>query len=241
MRRFCVLAAICIAISQVSWGAPCGSGTLADYIALGSGGCTIGSNTLYDFNVVSGSFLATAISPSAVTIGELGGTSNPGITATVNVTANGNILEAIFTYRISGNSYSGDSITLAGSSETGNGAVSDAQNYCAGGTFGPDGVTGCTGSAGTLATADGFFNNDSASFGAVNLLSITDDFTLDGSNGGTASGGTITDQFVAKQVAAVPEPFSFLLTGVGFALGAGLTFRSRCAGPFRNIGTKRAL
>jgi hypothetical protein len=75
--------------------------------------------------------------------------------------------------------------------------VTDIQNYCAGGTFGPDGVTGCAAVTSALVTLDGIQQTDSASFAGVSLLSITDDFTLDGGLGGSASGGSFTDQFTA--------------------------------------------
>jgi hypothetical protein len=102
--------------------------------------------------------------------------------------------------------------------------VTDIQNYCAGGTFGPDGVTGCAALTGALVTLDGIQQTDSASFGAVGSLSITDDFTLDGGLGGSASGGNFTDQFTAGSISAVPEPFGFSLMNLGLwlvlALGA---------------------
>jgi hypothetical protein len=194
-------------------GATCTGGSLASYIALGSGGCTIGTTTIYDFETVSGTSGATPISTGDVTIGPLGGTFDPGVIVSVNTAAGANsLLEAIFTYRLSGPSFTSDSITLSGSSETGDGAVTDVQNYCAGGTFGPDGVTGCTGAPGSLLTLDGVQHQDATGLGPAGLLSITDDFTLDGGLSGSASGGTFTDQFTA-----VPEPSSYLLTGLGFA------------------------
>lgn len=221
-----VLSALCSATST------CTDGTLATYIGLGSGGCTIGANTLYDFETVSGTSGATPIATADVSIAPLGGNFNPGITASVDAQAGANTqLEVIFTYRVSGTSYVGDSITLAGSSETGDGAVTDAQNFCAGGTFGPDGVTGCTGLAGSLLTLDGVQNGDSTALGPVGLLSVTDDFTLDGGLAGSASGGTITDRF-----SSVPEPFTYLLTGLGFALGIGAKLRLHQRGSCQKTG-----
>jgi hypothetical protein len=195
----------------------CTSGTLASYIGLGSGGCTIGANTLDNFQTVSGISGATAISTADVSISPLGGTLNPGITASVTQVAGANTqLELLFTYQISGASYVGESITLAGSSESADGAVTDIQNFCAGGTFGPDGVTGCTGSAGSLLALDGVQNQASTVLGPSSFIDVTDDFTLDGGLAGSASGGTITDRF-----SAVPEPFSYFLTGLALTLGLG--------------------
>jgi hypothetical protein len=219
MKRYLILISAVMATAGLSSAGPCGNGSLASYIALGAGGCTIGSNTLFGFQTVSGTAGATPIATSALAITPFGGATSFGFTAALTQTAGANsLLETIFTYQISGNSYTGSSIALAGSSETGDGAVTDIQNYCAGGTFGPDGVTGCTAVMGALVTLDGIQQTDSASFAGVSLLSITDDFTLDGGLGGSASGGSFTDQFTARSVSAVPEPFEFSLMGLGLGL-----------------------
>jgi len=219
MKRLLIMISTVMAAAGLSFAAPCGNGSLASYIALGASGCTIGSNTLFGFQTVSGTAGATAVATSALAIAPFGGTTSFGFTAATTQTAGANsLLESIFTYQISGNSYTGSSIALAGSSETGDGAVTDIQNYCAGGTFGPDGVTGCAATPGALVTLDGIQQTDLASFTGVGLLSITDDFTLDGGLGGSAAGGSFTDQFTARSVSAVPEPFGFSLTGLGLGL-----------------------
>lgn len=225
MKRSLFLASAILSVAQLcSAASTCGNGDLASYIALGSGGCTIGTNTLSNFQVLSGTAFATPIAPTSIEIMPLGGSFDPGITVSTDMTMTANagtLLEAIFTYQISGNLYTSDSISLANSSETGDGAVTDVQNYCLGGAFGSDGVTGCTGTPGTLVTLDGVANQDSNSFAPGTPLSVTDDFTLDGGTGGSASGGSFTDQFTA-----VPEPISLLLTGLGLTLAAALKFRS---------------
>jgi hypothetical protein len=105
--------------------------------------------------------------------------------------------------------------------------VTGIQNYCAGGTFGPDGVTGCAAVNGALVTLDGVQQTDMASLAGVSLLSITNDFTLDGGLAGSAAGGSFTDQFTAHEaVSAIPEPFGFALTALGLAMGALLRRRT---------------
>jgi hypothetical protein len=132
--------------------------------------------------------------------------------------SNGMLLEALFNYSISGNLYTSDSINLAGSSSSGTGAVTDIQNYCIGGSFDSTGVNNC--SAGDMSSLLLLGNgSDSASFAPTPFLSVTDDFTLDNGGSGagnTASGGTITDSFVA--VAPVPEPGTYLLVAGGLLL-----------------------
>jgi hypothetical protein len=216
VKQFLSLASLILAIASVSSAAPCGAGSLASYIALGSSGCTVGVNTLFDFRALSGIAGATPISSGSVTLTPLGGDFDPGLSATVNITANaGALLETLFTYKITGNPYVSDSISLTNSLALPDGAVTGIQNFCAGGTFGPSGVTGCTGTAGSLLTLAGVQNQDSTLLNSVALLSVTDDFTFDGGLAGSASGGTMTNRFTA-----VPEPAAFFVTGMGLAFAA---------------------
>jgi hypothetical protein len=206
-----VTAGICIANSI------CTTGTLASYELLGSGGCTIGADNVASFMAVSGTAGATAIDPTLITITPTGGTDNPVLTFQTSQTANApTLLESIFNYTISGAAFTMDVLNLSGSSETGDGAVTDIQNYCFGGNFGPDGVTGCTGSvSGTLLGLDGIQNTDQTVIGGVTPLGITDDFTLDGGQGGSATGGVFADQFTATS--ATPEPGVLALTALGLS------------------------
>jgi len=220
MKGLRTIVSVVLATAGLASAAPCTNGSLASYIALGAGGCTIGSNTLFGFETLSGISGATPIGAANLAISPFGGTMSFGFTATTSQTAGtGSLLESIFTYKISGNSYTGTSIALSGSSETGDGAVTDVQNYCAGGSFGSNGVTGCAAVTGALVTLDGVQQSDMASFAGVSLLSITDDFTLDGGLDGSAAGGSFTDRFTAGSVSTIPEPFGFVLTSLGLAIG----------------------
>lgn len=194
--------------------APCGVGTFASYISLGSGGCTIDGHTLSNFQTLPGNSLASPIDAANLTVSPLGGASDPGLTFSTNLTSTANApLELVFTYQIAGAFYSGSAIGLSNSSETGDGAVTEIQNYCAGGAFGPDGLSGCGGVTGSLLTLDGIQQSDQTSFAGVSLVNVTNDFELDGGLGGTASGGTFTNQFAAS--AATPEPATWLFVGIG--------------------------
>ena len=189
----------------------CTTGTLASYIALGSSGCTVGTNTFSDFQILKGSAFASAIPAAEVGLTPLGASNDPGLIVGISAqAAAGTVLELIFTYRVTGNLYTGSSNMLTDSSEAGDGAVSNIQNYCLDGAFGPDGVSGCTGRNGNLLTLDSVQNTDSRTFGPGTPLSITDDFTIDGGLAGSASAGSITDRF-----SAIPEPFNLLLAFIG--------------------------
>lgn len=218
MGKFLPLFLLATAFSGLSAASVCTDGSLASYIALGPAGCTIGGNTVGSFETLPGLSGALAISPGDVSVHPSGGDFNPSLGFSVDQTAGANSqLELLFSYLIFGGWYAGDSIALAGSSESGDGAVTDIQNFCAGGVA-AGGITGCTGFAGSLLTLDGEQNRDSTTFGRTFFdVFVTDDFTLDGGLSGTASGGSITDRF-----SAVPEPFTYLLTGLGLAVGIGV-------------------
>jgi len=219
MKQFLFLASAMMSMAQLCSGSACVSGTLASYIGLGTGGCSIGTNTLSGFQTLSGTAFATPIDPGMIAITPLAG--DAGFTAAFSATANtGTLAEALFTYKISGNSYGGSSINLTGSFATNDGSVTDVQNFCAGGQFGADGLSNCNGMAGTLIVVSA--GNDQAGFPPAAFLNVTDDFTLDGGTAGSASGGSITDRF-----GIVPEPLTLLLTAMGLALALGLRLTKR--------------
>jgi len=226
MKQFLTLIGALATIAQAGWGASiCSSGTLATYVALGSTGCNIGTDTFSNFGTLSGITGAMAIPAGAISVAPSGTSTDP--TLTFNTTAaTSNILEAIFTYRISGNSFTSSMITLSNTTSSGGGVASHIQNLCGGGTFGPDGVSGCSGtSLGPLVAISS--GSDMATFSGRSFLTVTDDFTLDGGLGGSASGGTFVDKFTATNASAVPEPGTIVITTLGVALLFTLKSRSK--------------
>lgn len=211
MKRILFLGTVLFAATQLSSAATCTSGTLASYLALGSGGCTIGNDVLSNFQTLSGQTGATEIATNGVVVTPGGGTSTPSLTfSTIQSVSTGGLVESIFTYQISGPTFTSASLALSGSSETVDGAVTDIENFCAGGTFGPDGVDGCTGTAGSLLTLDGIQNSNSSPLSPASLVSVTNDFTVDGGTAGSAAGGTFADSFTAT-----PEPASLFMAALG--------------------------
>jgi hypothetical protein len=216
-----VFASALLALVKISSAATCTGGTLASYLSLGSGGCTIGGDTVSNFKTLSGQNGASPIAPSAVTVTIGGGSFNPSLSFSTSQSASsGSLLESIFTYDISGPQFAGTSLALSNSSETVDGAVTDTENYCTGGSFGTDGVSGCTGSPGSLLALDGIQNMDQSPLGPASFLDVTNDFTVDGGTAGTASGGTFVDSFTVT-----PEPSCFLLSTLGIAFGAAVRLR----------------
>jgi hypothetical protein len=218
VRKLWILSAAVVSLAQLSVASPaCVADSLSAYIALGAGGCMVGGNTLSDFAILPGISGATPISPVDISLSPSGSTTNPGLVISVNVSANaGTVLEAFFTYALSGNSFSDSVIALSRSSETGDGAVTGTQDFCANGIFELNGVSGCTGTPGSLLTLDGVQNSDATSFAAAGFLNVTDDFTVDGGLAGSATAGTLSNQF-----STVPESGTLLLAPIGiiFALG----------------------
>jgi len=223
-----VLTALMLGNCSISFASSCVPGTLASYIALGSTGCTIGTNTLSDFGIPDGTTAgATEISPSAISLSGSGGSFHPTLTATVNASASaGNLLEAIFTYQISGSFYTAETISLSQSSESGDGAVTDIQNYCAGGFFFGE---GCSGTPGSLLTLDGFQNQDSVSSLGQQFVSVIDDLTIDGGLAGSASGGKVVDMFTA-----IPEPSTLFFVGMVLISFAAVKTRRKRGGYLRD-------
>jgi hypothetical protein len=222
MKRLFYLTAVILASVLCCSASTCTSGTLADYIALGSGGCTIGPDTISNFQVASGTAGATPITPADVSISASGSGLNLSLTVSVDQTAGaGKQLEALFSYQLSGASFTGESSILSGASETGDGAVTDLENICAGGMFASGMPAGCTGVPESLVTLDGVQNQNSADFPAHSFFDVFVDLTLDGGLSGSASGATVKDTY-----SGVPEPFSFSLAILGLALGVGAKLRS---------------
>jgi hypothetical protein len=223
MKQVLLLALVAVSVAPLGVAGSCAAGTLAGYIALGATGCTIGGDTLYDFKVLAGSDGGAQLATSSVTLTPSGSTFNPSLALSVNLSIKTPITdETMFTYDISGPGFIAASAVLSGSMESGDGGVSGIQNYCAGGSFGPDGVDGCPGVTDGLVTVDGAQNSAADTFSKVSFLSVTNDFTLGVSSDGTASGGTFTDSFTA-----VPEPAALGLLGFGLVFAAAFRRRSK--------------
>ena len=195
MKQIVIVAGL-IAIAQSGSAAPCGQGTLASYILLGAGGCSIQGATFSSFQALSPITGATLSAPENVTVTPIDSPGNPGLTIQMSAFALSNgIREARFRYQVSASGITQSSISLTNTASSGDGAIYLIQDYCLNGTFGQDGVSGCTGMPGRQLSLNS--GPSQAAFGSASLVNVTNDFTLDGGQSGSASGGTITNQFVA--------------------------------------------
>ncbi len=223
MKRILFCGTVLFAVAQFSSAATCTSGTLASYLALGPGGCTIGNDVLSNFQTLAGQTGASEIANNAVVVTPGGGTSTPSLTfSTIQSVSTGGLVESIFTYQLSATSITSASLVLSNSSETVDGGVTDIVNFCAAGTFGPDGVDGCTGTAGSLLALDGTQNSDTSPLGPVSFVSVTNDFTVSGGTAGSAAGGTFADSFTAT-----PEPASLFMAALAILVATTVRMYSK--------------
>ncbi len=197
MKQIVFLLFACLGAVPLASAASCVPGTLATYAALGAGGCTIGPNVLANFTQGGALSGTTNIPASSLNVVPSGGATNPGIIVTGNIAAaSGQTFSALINYTITGSNYTSDAATLSNTTSTGNGAVSDIQNFCRNGNFAaPTYVSSCPGGEGPGSPLVLIGNaTANASFTATSL-GITHNLVIDGGNSGTASGVVIVDEF----------------------------------------------
>jgi hypothetical protein len=205
----------------VSWSfdaeaAPCAADTLAGYVALGAGGCEIGSTSFQSFGVLEVPFGALEIDPADVLVTPLvDDPLRPGLSFVLAAAATANeLLEVLVAYQVAAPLLRGAEVALDGSSVSGDGAVTAIEDVCIGGVFDPDGPTGCTGLDEALIAFDvGFDAEPSVTllFEDASLLAVVKDIAVDGGLEGAASLAGVTNRFL------VPEPATALLLAVGLA------------------------
>ena len=226
-KLFLLAFALIALLSSPALAAPaCTSGTLASYITLGSGGCDLGSGTLSGFQTLAPITGALEIAPEEVIINPVQSGNMLGIDVMFNSTAaSGQLRQALFGYMLMAPAITGSRISLSGTS--GDGFATYIQNYCAGGTFSPGGVSGCMANEGALVVLNS--GTDQATFGPVTQISVVDDFTLDAFGAQSVSGGMASDRFtVAAGAEPIPEPQTYvLMSSALIAIALGSRMRSR--------------
>jgi hypothetical protein len=225
MRNYLLAAAFVLTVSVPSPAAPvaCVAGTLADYIALGTDGCTLGPATVADFE--SGVLLLSAVEilPADVTVTPLAGIGlDFGVTRSA---AAGDLFDILIRYSLSGASLSENTLSMTGTSATGDGVVLAIEDKCTGGTYaGADPTTPCSDTPVTaivVQDAFGLVSPDVVSFPVRSFFDVFVEIPVDGGLSGSAE----IDGAVRTAFASAPEPSMMLI--LGFGLAAALARRRR--------------
>jgi len=212
--RLLLVTGCVVLFSTCAAAGPCVPGTLQDYINLGAAGCTGGVALFKDFLLASGQSFAIPIPPSQVQVTPSGTTFMPSLQFTLNKSAAADeLFESFFHFDVSAAALRRAMLTLGGSTATGDGAAIATADICPNGSFFAGGPIGCPTSPQSLITDVSAFDStltDSRNFAFSSFFDVFVDLTIDGGLSGTAHMGSAT-----FQVAAVPEPSTVLLVGIG--------------------------
>ncbi|MEO5742251.1 MAG: PEP-CTERM sorting domain-containing protein, partial [Vicinamibacterales bacterium] len=238
MRRLVFGAMLTLAIPTLTTAAPiCTTGTLAEYVALGSGGCMVGSALFADFGTSVLNPLATAIEPGEISVAPLITGSTVGLAFLLDATAGaGELLDVLIRYEVTGLnglSFIANSLSMSGSAVDPDGVVTAVEEKCAGGNFqGPDPSTVCAGNTvGPLIVFDIGLDSDlleSAFLSSpASFFDVFTEIAIDGGLDGQAALGIVTNEFdFTPTQTVIPEPATLLLLSSGLA-GAFVRRRRR--------------
>ena len=226
MRALALLAALMSFAPSVAGAAPCAPGSLASYIALGAGGCTVGFASFEAFGVLDVPFGAVAISPDDVLVTPSApDAASARLEFELDVAAEAlELLEILIAYRVSTLSLlARTALAIEASSATGDGVVTAIEDLCLGGSFAPGGPTGCTGTPEVLIVFDIGIDQDlleTLAFAPVAALAVVKDIAVDGGLAGAAALLSASNEF-----RAAPEPAAALLLSTGLLATALLRRR----------------
>jgi hypothetical protein len=194
--------------------ATCSQGSYSDYVALGSGGCTIGDKTFFNFSFVSG----TGESSSAVTVVPVSDGTNFGFNFIFPSVVGIDEDDYLLGYTVATIGNPGPALikdvsvngTLGASAGA---AVSVAESVCIGGTFSAAGICSSGDVEGLFISSAGPLG-DSVEFDPVNIVGLLKDINLNATTPGSTAQLTALFNTVSQ---TVPEPGTLLLLGSALA------------------------
>ena len=208
------LATMILLCSTSTFAGPCIPGTLQNYIALSSGGCTSGNALFKDFQIAPGQSFATPIAPAQILVSPGGLPDMPSLRFTLGKSAAaGQLFESFFHFDVSGPSLFNATVMLENPSATGDGAVISSLDICPNASFSGGAPLGCPNTPATLIalkTATFSSLSDSKDFIATSFFDVFVDLTIDGGLSGSATMDSAT-----VRVTVIPEPASALLIIIG--------------------------
>jgi hypothetical protein len=228
MKRACLVALIVgWLLPAPAFASPCIVGSLANYVALGAGGCNIGTAQFFNFVDLPLQGGAAPISDNGSFVSPVL-TGNPGFNFNVNSLAlAGDLFERRIGYSLSGPGFIGNQLALTGSNVSTDGAITVIEDKCLGAAFGAGGF--CSGIDAQLTGFDlgplfGQSLTDSLTFPSKPLFGVIVDITVDGGTDGTAGLTSVSSRFTPQ---AVPEPATLTLLSIGLAAITGRRLRNR--------------
>lgn len=216
MKLYCILGGILL-VSSSAFAAPCLTGTLQDYVNLGTVGCQNGVVTFSGFVTAPGQNGATVIPLTQVLVNPGGGQFMPTFQFTLNQTANpGQLFESFFRFKASNSQLIGAKVGLNSPIATGDGAVTASLDICPGALFSGNSPTGCANSVSLISVATSGFSmpTDSASFPISSFFDVFTDLSVDGGLGG----GSARFNSASVTIQATPEPSAQQLMLAGLAM-----------------------
>jgi hypothetical protein len=215
MRHLSWVTGICLILAFRLPASPCvAGGTLSSYEALGATGCTIGPQTVNDFsfNVVSVGGGATAVSDTGITVTPTFGVNFYGVQF---ASTDFSVTTGFVNYLIG---FTWDSIPINGMGDVLDpGDVNILTDGCVGAAFSG---SSCSGTAVSI-TVNPSQLTDVVTFSPTGILGITNHISLNADEGPASFNGIENDAYVT------PEPASFLLAGLGFAMLATVVYLDR--------------
>jgi hypothetical protein len=213
---------------------PCASAPLADYLALGAGGCSVGGLTLANFTLPDVlSPAATAIDPDDVTLAPVTGATGSGLNLTFDPIASagaGTFLALRLGFDVLATGITGAYAALLAPVALGDAAVTLVEDLCSGSGFTDPTNLVCPGLTSNLIAVaiDGFADNPvTAGLGPVDLLGVVAEIGVDGGLTGAAALAGAEVRFVQAGAAVVPAPSTLALLALAAGLGAFCRGRRR--------------